>query len=140
MYFAGSQKNEKEVKLFCVLLPKMSTYVKISDDAKTMPFLFKDDKLLTKYNEIQSEVKRIEGRKKFSRDQVFGDKYLKAAIAIDSVFKSAKNCYPQTLLEEWKCKIKEKEINLCIEDISESSYDDNCEEKEEGNDFEENSE
>ena len=59
---------------------------------------------------------------------------------IDSVFKFAKNVYPQTLLEEWKCKIKEKEINLCIEDISESSYDDNCEEKEEGNDFEENSE
>ena len=48
---------------------------------------------------------------------------------IDSVFKFAKNVYPQTLLEEWKCKIKEKEINLLIEDILESSYDDNCEEK-----------
>ena len=54
---------------------------------------------------------------------------------IGSVFKSAKNFYPQTFLEE--CKYK---INLFIEDISESSYDDNCEEKEEGNDFEENSE
>lgn len=71
------KKNEKEVKLFCVLPPKMSRYVKISDDAKTMLFLFKDDKLLTKYNKIQNEVKRAEGRKKFSRDQVFGDKYLK---------------------------------------------------------------
>ena len=140
MYFAGSKKNEEEFKLFCVLLAKISRYVKISDDAKTMSFLLKDDNLLTKYNEIQSEIKKTEERKKFSSDQVFGDKYLKAAIVIDSVFKSGKKFYPQTFLEECKYKIKEKEINLFIEDILESYYDDNCEEKKEGNDFEENSE
>ena len=94
-----------------------------------MPFLFKDDKLLTKCNEIQSEIKTIEGGKKFSSDQVFGDIYFKAAIVIDSVFKLVQNVYPQTLLEECKSKIKEKEINLFIEDILESSHDDNCEEK-----------
>ena len=57
---------------------------------------------------------------------MFGDIYLKAAIVIDSVFKLIKNVYPQTLLEECKYKMKDKEINLFIEDILESSHDNNC--------------
>ena len=48
----ATKKNE-ELTLLCVLLWKMNKYVKKFDDTKTMCFLVKDEKLLTKYNEIQ---------------------------------------------------------------------------------------
>ena len=51
------------------------------------------------------------------------------AIVIDSVFKSGKNYHPQTFLEEFKYKIKEKEIKSFNEDDLESSSPDSSEEQ-----------
>ena len=48
-------------------------------------------------------------------------------IVIYSVFKSSKNYYQPTLLEESKYKIKEKKIKLFITDYLESSCDDDSE-------------
>lgn len=42
--------SAKKTKTLGVLLPKMSRYVKNFEDAKTMWFLVKDEKLLAKYN------------------------------------------------------------------------------------------
>ena len=55
---------------------------------------------------------------------------------IDSVFKSGKNVYPQTFLEECKYRIKRKGIKPFIHDNLENSSQDRS--GEEG--FEENSE
>ena len=49
-------------------------------------------------------------------------------MVIDSVFKLAKNYYPQTFLEECTHKIKGKEIKSLIEDLE--SSDDDFEEEE----------
>ena len=82
--------------------------------------MVEDEKLLKKYKEICGEIKNIMKRNKFDSDSVFASKYLKvkiksynikititfhikapkeeikcvcpAAIVIDSVFKSGKNC------------------------------------------------
>ena len=50
-----------------------------------------------------------------------------SAIVIDSVFKSGKNYHPQTFLEEFKYKIKEKEIKSLNKDDLESSSSDDSE-------------
>ena len=42
-------------------------------------------------------------------------------IVIDSVFKLGKNYYPQTFLEEWKYRIKKKNINTFTIDDAEIS-------------------
>ena len=55
-YFVGYKNYEKATTL-CVLLPKMSGYVKNFDDAKNMSFL--GQRLLVKYNEIGSKIKKI---------------------------------------------------------------------------------
>lgn len=57
-YFVSYEKNE-EVTPFSVLLPKMSGYVENVDDAKTMCFLIKNEKLLVKYREIWGKIKKI---------------------------------------------------------------------------------
>ena len=57
-YFVSYEKNE-EVTPFSVLLPKMSGYVKNVDDAKTMCFLIKNEKILVKYREIWGKIKKI---------------------------------------------------------------------------------
>ena len=52
---------------------------------------------------------------------------------IDFVFKLVNNHYPQALLEEYKYKVKEKELTSLIKDNLESSSSDDSEEE----DFEE---
>ena len=48
----------------CVLLPKISGYVKKFDNAKTICFLVKNLKLLTKYIKIWREVKNVKEKRK----------------------------------------------------------------------------
>ena len=45
-------KDSKKIIPLCIFLPKMTAYRKDFDQAKSMSFLIKDDKLLKKYNEI----------------------------------------------------------------------------------------
>ena len=54
----------------------MSKYVKNFEDGKTMRFLFKDEELLVKYNEILSKIKTIIGKETCNSDLVFDKKYL----------------------------------------------------------------
>ena len=56
-YFTDYKNNEKVTSL-CVMLPKISGYLKNFDDAKTMSYVFLVDyeKLLTKYNETLSKI------------------------------------------------------------------------------------
>ena len=134
------------------LLPKLREYVKNLDDVKTMSFLVEDEKLLKTYNEIWNKMKKKNEKIKFNIDPVFLNKYLEtkiecynnkittdfqgkaprkgikcvclSALVITFVFKSGKNYYPQTLLEECKYKIKEKEIKSLIRENLASSSDD----------------
>ena len=69
-------KHHEEVTPLCVLLSKLSEYMKNFDDAKAMCPLIKDEKLLIRCNEIWNEILKIL-KKKFDSDPVFGDKYLK---------------------------------------------------------------
>ena len=75
-YFASCKNNKKKNTLLCVLLPKMSKYVKNFEDGKAMRFLFKDEELLVKYNEIWSKIKTIIGKETCNSDLVFDKKYL----------------------------------------------------------------
>ena len=72
-------KNIKEVAPLCVLLPKVSEYVKNFDFAKITCFLIKDEKLLMKYCTMKQDWKNFE-KKKFHSAPVFNDKYLKIEI------------------------------------------------------------
>ena len=72
-YFLDYKHNEGVTPL-CVLLPKISGYLKHLknfDDAKTFSFLFEDEKVLEKYNEIWSKFKEITKREKLNSDPVF---------------------------------------------------------------------
>ena len=68
-----------------------------------------------------------------------------SVILLDSIFRIGKNYYPQVLLEEYKCVIKEKNIHSYIIDdveISSDSDEESLLEKiqmEKNSDYEENS-
>ena len=57
----------------------MSAYRKDFNEAKSLPFLIKEDKLLEKYNEIWEKVQNII-KKEFVSEPVYNEKYLKAKI------------------------------------------------------------
>ena len=59
-----------------------------------------------------------------------------SAVVIEFIFKSSKIYYPETFLEEYQYKLKEKEIKSLITDDLQSFSDDDSEEEERG-DFEE---
>lgn len=72
-----------EVTPLCVVLPKMSRYVKSFDNTKTMCFFFKDRIIFVKYKEIWNEILKLIKRKKNDSRAVFGDTgitYLKTKI------------------------------------------------------------
>ena len=50
-YFIG-YKDDKNVRLLCIIFPKMSAYRQDFDETEYMSFLIKDEKLLEKYNRI----------------------------------------------------------------------------------------
>ena len=130
-----------------------------------MFFLMKDEKLLIKYKEIWSEMLKIMKRKKSiaakclvilatntwrpeqslttTKKTNFHRKVSEEGfecvclpeMVIDSLFNSGENYCPQTLLEECKYKVKERELKWFIRYDQESSSDDDSEEE----DFKKNS-
>ena len=51
-------KEDKIVKLLCIMLPQMTGYIKYLEiGGKNMSFVIKDDMCLNKYNEIWSKIK-----------------------------------------------------------------------------------
>ena len=68
-----------------------------------------------------------------------------SVILLDSIFRIGKNYYPQVLLQEYKCVIKEKNIHSYIIDDVEISSDSDEEtllekiQMEKNSDYEENS-
>ena len=73
-------KNNENSTPWCVLFPRKSNYIKDFNDAMIMSFLAEDEKLLRKYSEIWSEIKKILVRKKIDSDLVSGERDLKNKI------------------------------------------------------------
>ena len=141
-----------EVEPLCLLLPKMTVYVKYFDSSKTMSFIADDKKLLKKHTKIWENISGLIG-KIFDSETVYGDKYIKtkiklykdnvnrnfqgkklpkngysykclSLIVLDSVIKMGKKCYLQTLLEECKYEIAKKKMeNFNTDDLSSESDD-----------------
>ena len=56
-YFIGYKEGEI-VKPLCIILPKMSGYIKYFENGdKNMYFMVKDDDMLDKYNELGTRLK-----------------------------------------------------------------------------------
>ena len=144
----------------------MSAYINDFDETKYMSFLIKDDKLLKKYNKFWKKVKNTID-KEFDSDPVYNEKYLKvkiksyngkintnfhknkmpkegsqciylSVILIDSIFRTGSNYYPQVLLEECKCNVKEIKISKYIVDDKEICSHSDRENSDEGNSGKEN--
>ena len=124
-YFIGYKEGEI-VKPLCIILPKMSGYIKY--------FVIKDDDALDKYNETWNKITNTLNIK-FHNMPVYDEKYIKAkirelngaiktnflgdeipkesmnytsiaCITIDSVMRMEKKNYPQVYFKEHKYKIK----------------------------------
>ena len=74
-YFIG-YKNGKQVRLLCVMLPKISAYGKAFDEATYMSFLIKNEELIGKYNEIWDKVSNSM-KKGFDSEPAYNEKYTK---------------------------------------------------------------
>ena len=131
-YFIGYKEGEI-VKLFCIILPQMTGYMKYFENGdKNMCFIIKDD-VLDKCNEIWNKIKNTLNIK-FHGIPVYDEKYMKAkirefngviksdllgneiskesmhytciaCITIDFVNKMEKKNYPQVYLKECKYNI-----------------------------------
>ena len=114
--------------------------------------MINDDELLEKYSEIWEKVSSSI-KNEFDSEPAYNEKYLKtkikscngkiyinfhnkkipkegsqciclSVILMDSVFRTAKNCYHQVFFEECKYILKEKKIPEYITDEIETSSDD----------------
>ena len=73
-------KDDNIVRILCIILPRMSGYIKYFDNAgKNMSFMIQDDSVLVKYNEIWNKIKDIKGIK-FHSNPVYDEKYIKAKV------------------------------------------------------------
>ena len=152
-YFIG-YNDDDVVRPLCIRLPQISGYVRRFNENATISFIVQDKKLLKKYIKIWEKIEGLmkinfESKPVYSDD----DKYIKtkiktyadsiitnfhnkkmpkekapckclSIIVIDSVIKTNKKYYPQTLLEECKYtqgKIKIK--NYINEDLEDSDSD-----------------
>ena len=56
-YFIG-YKDGNIIRLLCIILPKMSGYIKYFEDkGKNVSFMIENKSVLTKYNEIWNKIK-----------------------------------------------------------------------------------
>ena len=127
----------------------MSGYRKyFENNGKNTSFVFKDDDVLDKYNEILDKIKE-KLNIKFHSMPVYDEKYIKAkvrefngviktnflgeeipkenahynciaCITMDSVMKMEKKNYAQVYLEECKCKMKKTKMSKFIDTELES--------------------
>ena len=142
-YFIGYKEGEI-VKPLCIILPQMSGYIKYFENGgKSMSFMFKNDDMLDKYNEIWDKIKETLNVK-FHSMSVYDEKYIKAkvrefngviktnflgdeipkesmhytciaCITIDSVMRMEKKNYLQVYLEECKYRMKKTKMTKFIE-------------------------
>ena len=109
---------------------------------KNMSFKIEDKEIYLKYNEIWNKIRSILNVK-FHSQPTYDDKYIKtkvlfsgdeipkemihyvcvSAICIDSVLRRDKKNYPQVYLEQYKYKIKKKELASYIDDEVDLSSD-----------------
>ena len=141
-YFISYREGEI-VKPLCIILPKMSGYIKYFENVgKNMSILIKDDEVWEKYNEIWDVIKNKLSIKIHSKP-IYDQKYLKAkvrefdnviktnflgndtpkenmhytciaCITIDSVMRMDKKNHPQVYLEECKYRIKKIQMSRFI--------------------------
>ena len=147
-YFIGYQEGGI-VKLLCIILPRMSGYIKYFENSgKNMSFLIKDDEVWEKYDKIWDAIKN-KLRIKLHSEPVYEYKYLKskvrefngviktnllgndmpkenmhytciACITIDSVLKIDKKNHPQVYLEECKYRVKKTQMSRFINTVLKS--------------------
>ena len=148
--------NNDTIQPLCVILPQMDGYIKyFDDDGKNMSFVTNDEKIYEKYNEIWEVIRNLL-KIDFIVNPVRDDIYLLAklkifnkinrktfnnnnyipmernhcicipVIDIDSVLKIDKRAYPQAYLEQFKYKLKKRNIVNYIDDeiIDEDSNSD----------------
>ena len=78
-HFIGYQEDEI-VKSLCIILPKMSGYIKyVKNGDKNMSFLIKDNEVWNKYDKICEVIKGKLGINFYS-EPVYEYKYLKAKV------------------------------------------------------------
>ena len=150
-YFIGHNDNDV-IRPLCVRLPQMTGYARKFNEKETMSFRANDKQLLKNYNKTWENVEKLlkiefESKPVYGDD----NKYIKtkiktyarsmitnfhskkmpkektqckclSIILLDSVIKTSKKYYPQTLLEE--CKYVQKKIK------TENHIDDHLEKSE----------
>ena len=80
-HFCGYLNNDV-IQPLCVILPRMSAYIKYFDDGgKNMSFVTDDEEFYKKYNEIWEEVTKLL-KLKFTISSVPDDKYIIAILKI----------------------------------------------------------
>ena len=78
-YFIG-YKEDEIIKPLCIILPQMTEYIKYFENGrKNMSFVFKDDDVVDKYNEIWDKIKETLSIK-FHSMPVYDEKYIKAKV------------------------------------------------------------
>ena len=71
-------KDDHIIKPLCITLPHMIGYIKyFGNGGKKMSFIFEDNSVLVKYNEIWIKIKKILSIE-FHRKFVYGEKYIKS--------------------------------------------------------------
>ena len=143
-YFIGYLHGVDEISPLCIILPQMSGCTKYFENGgKNMLFKIENDELYIKYNQIWNKIKELL-RVKFYSEPIYDDKYIKAkvktfsnvintlfsgdeirkerveyvcisCIAIDSVLKIKHKYHPQVYLEQYKYKMKKKELKSFID-------------------------
>ena len=134
-YFIGYFHDDDVIRPLCIILPKMSRYIKDFDNGgKNMSFKVEDESVYLKYTEIWNKIKNSLNSKFYSQP-IYDDKYIKtkvktfssmintlfssneipkernhyiciAAICTDSVLRVDKKNYPQVYLEQCKYEVK----------------------------------
>ena len=150
-YFCGYLNNDV-IQPLCVILPRMSGYIKYFDDGgKNMMFVTDDKEVYKKYNEIWEAIRKLLKLKCFV-SPVRDNKYIIAklkifknmnmttftnntileknthytcisAIDIDSVLKIDKKSFPQAYLEQCKYKLKKIKCSRYIDHLEIIDYD-----------------
>ena len=138
-YFIGCNDNDN-IRPLCIRLPQMTGYARKCNENATISFIVKDKKLLIKYSKIWEaiegsmkitfeskpvygeDVKYIKTKIKTYAGNIITNFHNKkipkekapckclSIIMIDSVIKTNKKYYPQTLLEE--CKYIQENIKI----------------------------
>ena len=143
-YFIGYLHDINVIKSLCIVLPQMSGYIKYFENGgKNMSFKIKDEDVYLKYNGIWNKIKSILNIKSHSQP-IYDVKYIKtkvktfsnminalfsgdeipkeriqyiciSAICIDSVLKVDTENSPQVYLEQFKYKVKKRELTSFID-------------------------